>query len=166
MKTNSTLQEAKFLAGTAVFALALMVFSLKGILTPPEAGLGAGGERGPASVEGSIEQAGLNGGAGELETLEWNCRDGAEVPTVKGSHVRLKSKYCDKTEKPQVRITNTANGYTASVFLAAKGFSTDFIDLREGVNDISIEWTSPKGQAVRRNFQIRREPAVAPTGAQ
>ncbi|MBX3018247.1 MAG: hypothetical protein KF767_10185 [Bdellovibrionaceae bacterium] len=166
MKPDSSLHEAKFLAATAVFTLALLVFSLKGILTPPETGLPSGtGERGPAS-EVAGAQAGLNGGTGELETLEWDCRDAKDVPTVKGSHVRLKSKYCDKSEKPEVRIVNTANGYTASVFLAAKGFSTDFIDLREGLNEISIEWKSPKGEPIRRAFHVRREPAVAPTGAQ
>lgn len=166
MRQDPRFQEAKFLAATAVFALALLVFSLKGILAPPEAGLSSGtGERGPASA-GSGGTAGLNGAAGELETLEWDCRDAKDVPVVKGSHVRLKSKYCDKTEKPEVRIVNRANGYTASVFLAAKGFSTDFIDLREGLNEISIEWTSAKGEPVRRAFHVRREPAVAPTGAQ
>lgn len=166
MRQKQSLQEAKYLAATAAFAVALSLFSLKGILTVPDGLLVAStGERGPASlVAGASPESA--GAAGELETLTWDCRQKSEIPVVKSTHVRLKSKYCDRTTNPDVRIKNLANGYTASVFAAAKGFSTDFIDLREGLNEISIEWKNAKGESVSHAFTIRREPAAAATGVQ
>ncbi len=167
MKKQSRNQEVKFLAGTFVFALALLGFSSKGILEPLEAGHSPSGNRRPAGTATGPQSAGgaaeTDAGSGQLATLDWNCAESKETPKLKGTHVRLKSKYCDKTESPSVKIINQKNGYTAAVFLAAKGFSTDFIDLDDGENQLLIEWKNPKGQKVQREFKVFREPAQNPS---
>lgn len=67
---------------------------------------------------------------------------------VEGAYLQLKGKDCSKNnEMPQLSITNKSNGFTASVFvLNGKEYQTDLIQLKEGENQISIQYLSPSGQ--------------------
>jgi len=168
MKQGNSLQEAKFLTGTVVFTLGLAFFSMTTILSEPASGPSARGPRTPASQQ-ETQSPGISGATaqGQLETLTWNCKEPKSVPQVKSSHLRLKSVFCDKREPSALTVTNTTNGYTAAVFLSAKGFSTDFIDLKDGENKISVEWKSAKGKTERREVAVFRVPSpVASEGVQ
>lgn len=162
MKQGDPIQEAKYLTGAVIFVVALFLFSVRLFLVEPPASPSSGLSREPASQKsspgaGPVDMAPT---AEPLETLQWDCQDYAAAPQFKGSHLRLKSRFCDKSEPQELKVTNHSNGYTAAVFINASGFSTDFIDLKDGMNQISIEWTSGQGQKVKRDLSVVREPAL------
>lgn len=169
MKAQNPVQEAKFLAGTLVFALGLFVFSMTSILNDTSAGPMPSSRRSPAS-QTSINVVAANDLAqtSNHETITWDCKLSQDpAPEVDSTHVRLRSRFCEKSEPKAVLITNATNGYTAAVFLSAQGFSTDFIDLKEGLNTLSIQWKSAKGKDIQHQLKVFRKPAslAAPSEA-
>lgn len=67
---------------------------------------------------------------------------------VEGAFLQLKGKDCTKNgQMPNLSITNKSNGFTASVFLLNdKEYQTDLIQLKEGENQISIQYQTPSGK--------------------
>jgi hypothetical protein len=76
---------------------------------------------------------------------------------VDGAFLQLRGKDCKKnSQSPKLSITNKSNGFTASVFLlSAKEYQTDLIQLREGDNQISIEYKMPSGQVEEHILNVK-----------
>lgn len=68
--------------------------------------------------------------------------------SVDGAFLQLKGKDCSKgTQSPKLSIVNKSNGFTAAVFiLNSKEYQTDLIQLKEGMNHITIQYQTPSGQ--------------------
>ena len=93
---------------------------------------------------------------------------GRELPLqkVNSNYVRLNGKACAGVNS--VEITNTSNGFSASIFLGKdKTFSTDFIDLKEGDNELKIRELTSGHEESFKTFHIqRRSPASNPERTQ
>lgn len=170
MKTQSPYQEVKFLAATFIFVALLGVFSLKNFLVAPVALEVELASRSPASFDQAISTTKVLNGqtVTTSDILLWNCKADFKAPFVTASHIRLKSGYCEKNEPQSLLVSNKTNGYTASVFMAPKSkeFSTDFIELKEGANEIQVTWTGAEGKVLARSFMLQRIPAsTGSTGA-
>lgn len=76
---------------------------------------------------------------------------------VEGAYLQLKGKDCSKS--PVLRplnITNKTNGFTASVFvLNKKEYQTDLIQLKEGENQISIQYQTPSGEIEEHILKVK-----------
>lgn len=156
MKLKEHLQEAKFLSIAVVAVLTLGFFSSRGFLKAPASEYLPPSGRQPASFGGVSDATGRRDET-RLETLVWDCQDlGPEASRTSGSHIRLKSRFCDSGPVQQLSVKNLSNGYTASVFVDSKGFSTDFIDLREGENEIEISWEAGHGTRQSRKLRLSR----------
>ncbi len=91
-------------------------------------------------------------------TIEWNLRGHDFKKEIQGTHLRLKGL---RQGMKSATITNSTNGFTASIFEVGPGFTTDFIELKPGSNKIEVEVVSPQGKAVTRRIEItRRAPAA------
>ena len=117
--------------------------------------------RGLASVDG--EAAPENKAAGKLShpiTLDWNLSGNEFSREVEGTHLRIKGLQKGlKTEQ----IVNQSNGFTASIFASGNEFTTDFIELKEGVNEIKVDVLDTHGRKVTKKLEItRRAPASLP----
>lgn len=107
--------------------------------------------RAPASVPASFAN------------LEMNC-DSAKMQDTTAAKVRLTGPLCGLTAgqetsrflKPQV--SNTTNKFAATVFtdLAAAKYSTDYIPLNPGLNQIRVEFLFQGGQTVSQDINITR----------
>lgn len=89
------------------------------------------------------------------KSIQTNCN--FELPEViEANTVRLTGSSC-KLES----LVNKTNGFTASLFVGSeKKWSTDFIYLSEGDNDLKIEYFDSKGQLKERSIKILgRSPA-------
>jgi hypothetical protein len=76
---------------------------------------------------------------------------------VQGSYVQLKGHDCAKNGNlPKLNITNKTNGFTASVFLlSGKEYQTDLIQLKEGDNQISIQYQYPSGRQEEHVLNVK-----------
>ena len=80
-----------------------------------------------------------------------------EDHSVEGSLLRLKLEGCDKGLLKDVSITNVSNGFTASVIETKdQGFTTDFMDLKEGDNHVEIKGIAEGGEKVLRKLKFTR----------
>lgn len=90
-------------------------------------------------------------------TMDFNCRKNTEVAETEGSHVRLRSQNCVDANEKQITIVNKANGYTASVIITRNSqFTTDFIELSEGDNQIEIQSEEKNGEKVVQYLNLKR----------
>lgn len=105
--------------------------------------------RGPASVADFPA-------APQHETIQLNCDQAVKPMTTRGTHIRLVGSVCENRASTY-HIKNETNGYTASVILTPDlQFTTDFIDLKEGANVISVrDLTSSHVQKI----QVTRSPS-------
>jgi len=117
-------------------------------------------QRSPASIQekaSDFEGTRRNAIKSKSVVLEYKCLD--EKLEVDGSLVRLKGSSCLDEKWQDISIVNHSNGFTASViFLKNKSFTTDFIDLNEGENKLSIQAKDEKGQAVQKSLIVTRLP--------
>lgn len=115
--------------------------------------------RGPANIATSPTAAPALNFAKSL-TADIGCKTEQSLGEVLGHHVRLTGSLCLQDET--LTVKNLTNGYTASlIFFKKKGFTTDFIDLSEGVNDIEITRVNSAGQLQTQNVKVNRQPAQA-----
>lgn len=88
--------------------------------------------------------------------VDFNC--GAsfnEVVQVQATHLRLRGTACPFSTTT-MSIVNVNNGFKASVFKEGQGkFSTDFIDLVKGKNEIKIT-VENGGKSEEKSFHIER----------
>lgn len=115
--------------------------------------------RGLASI-GDLIQPEATSKTGQLSRpilVEWNLGQKNLTKEVDATHLRLKGMLKRGRTKS---IQNETNGFTASVFGDQTAYSTDFIELKEGANTISVEWIDNKGKEQKSKFEInRRMPA-------
>jgi hypothetical protein len=92
--------------------------------------------------------------------LNLDCKRKNLKKEVDSSYVRLMGSPCKNTDG--LEIVNKSNGFSASViFIKGRNFTTDFIDLSEGENNLEITETQDNGTKVSRNFTVfRRTPAT------
>ncbi len=85
-----------------------------------------------------------------LITYNFKCpqSDASKIFRVRGSYVQFKGLDCNKkSQAAKISVTNKTNGFTASVFLLdGKQYQTDLIQLKEGDNQIRIEYQSPASE--------------------
>lgn len=157
------LDQRTFKLLTALVALLAVPTMMSWVATPQEFRLvekkSAKQFRGLASI-GELMQPESNSKAGQLSRpilLEWNLGQKTLVKEVDATHLRLKG----MLKKGQTKsIQNETNGFTAAVFGDENGYSTDFIELKEGTNTISVEWVDGKGKNQKSKIEInRRMPA-------
>lgn len=154
------LQHVKYLALSFSLVMLTGLLSVQGFFVEPKQ-LTAESSRVPAAVgvppvAESSPGAGFVGG---LDVFDWNCRDSKEAPSVRASYMRLKSKACSKQQLSVVDIKNVSNGFTATLFPANGGFTTDFIDLVEGENEILVQLKDVKGALTQKVIKVRRPAA-------
>lgn len=114
-----------------------------------EEGLQIESSRGPASVVTSSETSQF----AKAETLSFDCNKEWRGQELKATHLRIKAINCEG----KAQVTNQSNGFTASLVYAKKAeFTTDFIDLVEGKNDLVISAIDSKGKKVQKNLRIDR----------
>jgi hypothetical protein len=74
--------------------------------------------------------------------------------------VRLKGHLCQDDGKLSIistQIQNTRNGYVATVFHQDREFTTDFIQLSEGENQLLVKHTLSDGKTEERKVTINRQ---------
>ena len=145
--------------------LGLAIPVLMSWFSPPESNsklvLKEGGRRGIASVdEAAKEESKGAGKLGRPVTLDWDLSAHEFAKEVDGTHLRLKGfQKGMKTES----IVNLSNGFTASIFASGAEFTTDFIELKEGANEIKVNVTDAHGRKMTKKIEItRRMPASLP----
>lgn len=85
----------------------------------------------------------------EVETLFMDCA-GSKSLHSRFLSLRLKGNCAFKVSA----ITNKTNGYTASIFLGDKGFSTDYIALVEGENTLEISYKDQQNQDINKKIAV------------
>lgn len=143
----------------------LAVPTLWSWFAPPGVPVGSSGgpksARGLASVGTPAPPSEKSGKLSRPVTLTWDLPGGDLSREIEGTHLRLKG--ATKNNRLD-SVTNGSNGFTASVFLNGADFTTDFIELNEGVNEIQIEGADAKGAPLSRKLRITRR--ASPGGAQ
>ncbi|MEQ1875228.1 MAG: hypothetical protein ABL958_01190 [Bdellovibrionia bacterium] len=73
--------------------------------------------------------------------------------------IRLKGHLCreDGPGIQSTKIENTRNGYVATVFHQDREYTTDFIQLSEGENQLIVRHTLSDGQVEEMNFTVTRQ---------
>jgi len=176
MKEKNT--EWKFLATTAFLVATIAVPTLASLVssdesTPPEAHMLRSTElkaRQPASVPSVMgapkksiviqdtKKELSNLLSNNLVSYDFSCAK--NKPTefkVEGNYFQLKGKDCNKgSQAPKLSITNKSNGFTAAVFmLNEKEYQTDLIQLKEGENQIFIQYQMPSGQIEEHVLNVK-----------
>lgn len=89
--------------------------------------------------------------------LDYDCKNENPTEEVEGNLLRLQGTSCIDESWKNITITNHANGFTASViFLRDKKFTTDFINLQEGDNNLTIQATDSTGKAINQKLTVKR----------
>lgn len=108
----------------------------------------------------SISEA-ATGKLGRPVVLDHDLNSSKQDLKVDGTHVRLRGLM--RGHQLQT-VKNNSNGFTAAVFDRGGSYTTDFIELQEGSNEIALELSDKKGQAVIKKIKVERTPAsVIPT---
>ena len=142
--------EKRFLMITFLGVLFIGIFSARDFLKEPVEPLST---RKPASVSQLATKLDLSKNYALNETLEINCSKLIEESNTEATHVRFKG-LC---KEPGLSLTNLSNGFTASVILSKNSeFSTDFINLSEGLNRIQITKTEGDGSISKKELLIHR----------
>ncbi len=63
---------------------------------------------------------------------------------------------CISNHWKDLRLTNETNGFTAEIFFHKEFFTTDYIDLQEGQNEITFHATKEDGEKVSQKIVIQR----------
>lgn len=96
-------------------------------------------------------------------TLDFNCKKKSTVENIQeidGNLLRLRGNSCFNEKWKNVSIINKTNGFTAAVIFVNQGFTTDFMDMADGINQVSVTGINEKGQAVEHVLTInKRSPA-------
>lgn len=94
--------------------------------------------------------------------LDYPCQNRGKTLEVDGTLLRLKGGSCISKKWQNLLVVNQANGFTGSViFLKDSRFTTDFIDLQEGDNQIRIQGQDEKGRFVSQVLTVKRRTPAA-----
>lgn len=125
-------------------------------------------DRAPASQHNiNISEAGPNGTRlnGQVETLDLKCITNGQVMEhqTQARHLRIVGRICPtepiKAAKyPSPDIVNETNGFLATVFVPESNlFTSDYIYLAQGKNQVRLTWESEKGEKIQSEFVIKRQ---------
>jgi hypothetical protein len=166
MKSSGSL-DRHFVAVTSMLVLALGAPAVYSLLREPrkvDATLAlaeVSGRRQPASVilqKTDVLQEKTKSKIGKSLSIDIAC-DNRDLGEIQVSHLRLRGVHCGSLSG-EVTIKNESNGFTAQVIdLKDKNYTTDFIDLTEGTNQLIISRKGPEGQIQEQKIQVRRLPA-------
>lgn len=98
---------------------------------------------------------------GDNETLALGClRDGVKIEMKSGAkRVRLKASFCDGLAMSlnESSVVNRANGFEATLFnLESGGFTSDYISLAEGRNQLLFQLKNSKGDQAAGEITVSR----------
>lgn len=87
--------------------------------------------------------------------MSYQCREDHEL-VVSSETLRFKgfSDDCMNEQWTDISIVNSANGYTAEVIFHKNGYTTDYIDLKEGSNQLLLKATALDGSQIERKINI------------
>jgi len=108
---------------------------------------------------------------GQVETLDLKCITHGQIleHQTQARHLRLVGRLCPneplKSAKyPTPDIVNETNGFLATVFVPESNlFTSDYIYLAQGKNQVRLTWTSDKGEKIQSEFVINRDEPVTAT---
>lgn len=96
------------------------------------------------------------------ETLvNLSCSDTNQTFETASTRLRLKGANCteDGNIPLNTQVRNKTNGYVATVFhRSPMDFTTDYINLREGQNEIDVKFQTEKG-TIEKTVTVVRQPA-------
>ncbi|MES2768560.1 MAG: hypothetical protein V4596_05375 [Bdellovibrionota bacterium] len=100
--------------------------------------------RAPASVAASVAMK-------STEVLKIDCANFNQEVKIPAHQVRLEGYLCDKLpNQKEISIRNETTGKTATLFNKGKSeYMTDFIQLKDGKNQITLSYVS-KNQQVKK----------------
>ncbi len=111
-------------------------------------------------IPASISSQSRNRITSKSVVLDVSCTHLQALTEVDGSLLRLRGSGCMKENSQEMKIINETNGFTAAIIpLKERKFTTDFIELKEGLNQLKISLKDDKGQTVIQTFSVRRLPA-------
>lgn len=92
--------------------------------------------------------------------FEINCHDSDQKLQTSNPRFRLKGQTCtDESIAVSTQIKNKSNGYIATVFHRdPQNFTTDYINLNEGQNEIAVRFDTLKGP-IEKTITVVRGPA-------
>ncbi len=114
-------------------------------------------ERDVASIDDDQNKAPEVSRSTSVLTLE--CSKNSEIISWT-QQIRLKGHLCTGESKLSIlstKIQNKRNGYVATVFHQAREYSTDFIQLSEGENNLIVQHTLSDGQTEELSFTVTRQ---------
>jgi len=86
----------------------------------------------------------------ELKVLYVDCgKEVSQFNDLNSSSVRLRFDHCNtKSRKDEIKdVINKTNGFTAQLFRHKDVWSTDYMDLSEGNNEIEIRYVNKSGKS-------------------
>ncbi|MFN7730074.1 MAG: hypothetical protein ACK5P7_13025 [Bdellovibrio sp.] len=158
---SANIWDQRTLKTLTVLVLLLLGPTLWSWFSPLPGGSGPSAQkqsRGLASVlAGEAETSSKTGRLSRPVLIEWNATAKNLNQEVFGTHLRLKGLL--KGLNPE-SIVNETNGFTAAVFKTRNEYSTDFIELKEGPNTITVELKDSQGKKITKKIEVtRRQPA-------
>jgi hypothetical protein len=92
-------------------------------------------------------------------TLHVGCKKEVQQQEVSSNYVRIEGAPCASTDS--IQIVNQSNGFSASVFFNRdNSYTTDFIDLSEGDNELKLNIANSDGTQTQKTVHVsRRIPA-------
>jgi hypothetical protein len=97
----------------------------------------------------------------KIATFKLNCKDKSPSQEVSSNYLRIFGSLCG-LDSESVQITNSSNGFQASIFMSENdNFSTDFIDLQEGENQLQVNFLDADGHKMLKTLHIYRKPLLA-----
>lgn len=110
----------------------------------------------PSPVE-SVSEA-TTSKLGRPVVLDHDLNSSKQDLKVDGTHLRLRGLM--RGHQLQA-VKNNSNGFTAAVFDRGDSYTTDFIELQEGANEIALELSDKQGHPVTKKIKVERSPASA-----
>lgn len=154
-----TLSLVCFLGGFAVHSLLRQpqnVDARLALVTSPQ--------RQPSSIsEDAVVKSQTAAISGKSISLSVAC-DIKNLGSTEGAHLRLLGQTCQVGRKKltEVSIKNLSNGFTAELIdLKEKGYTTDYIDLVVGENQLLVQRKDQSGEVFEQRINIQRQPASA-----
>jgi hypothetical protein len=79
--------------------------------------------------------------------MQLDCSENSQILHTGSARFRIKGPLCPEPGSGIVsaEVLNVSNGYVATVFHQAGQFTTDYINLSEGKNEISVKFTGESG---------------------
>jgi len=144
------------LTGTVVVTLGLPVLisllqnAKQDVVVSPAVATG----RTPASEQSVVPSTKLG-----VEVIELGCGDKEVTQSVDSSRIRIRGKDCKN--QSDLSIENSTSGYLASIVEHRPGeFTTDYIDLAVGENQIHVQAKDERGNLLSKVLKLsRRAPA-------